>query len=225
MEEGKNLWDAVNLTVQAATEVDALETELSKGIGDELKSVGVKLGFNSDPGSPEVDDVAADWVRVATLLQWGLKHKGKKTNYTGNIYVQVVLWDEDDENSPCGQIPRIEVGYCGYDSEEKIDADYWGAGASFTRETWEEFFPKTKGKYACWPKSVKPCKGVRWDDGANWVFAVPLFSVNSSNDIDSLIIQPAMKLLSGESPEEAFNDVQVIIYAIGKDGHLLSTPA
>ena len=225
MSEGKNLWDAVNLTVQAATEVDALETELSKRMDEQLKSVGVEFGFNFASGEPKQNDVAADWVRVASLLQWGLKQKGAKTKYLGNIYVQVLLWDEDDKNSPCGQIPRIEVGYYGY-SEEKIDANCMeAAGTSFTQEEWEDFFPKAKGKYASWPKSVKPCKGVRWDDGANWVFAVPLFSVNSGSDIDRLIIQPAMKLLSGESPEEAFNDVPIIIYAIGKDGHLLSAPA
>lgn len=222
MIEGKNLWAAVDLVVRAGNEIDAMETELYKRMTEQLKSEENKLGFKSETGDSDPKNAGADWICVESLSQWGLKKKGNRTTI-GNIYVEIVLWTDEGESASCAQIPRVEVGYIGY-AKGKIFATYCEAGTSFTQESWERLFPKSAQKYSCWPKSVSPCKGVKWDEDANWVFAVPLFSINCNDDIDRLIIEPAMKLLSGSDPEDALSNVPAIVYAIGKEGELLSTP-
>lgn len=224
MNEGKNLWNAVDLVARAGKEISALVAELNDKMADQLKITGGALNFISVAGDDDEDESEDGWVCTAWLTQWGLKPKGKGQKVRGNLYVQIILWTEDEESVNCEKIPRIEVGYIGC-AEDKIVASYSEAGSSFTQEFWKNMFPKADKSSPCWPKSVKTDKGVRWDEEANWVFSIPLFSVNSNDDIDRIIIEPAMKLLSGSTPEIAFKDVVTIGFAIGKEGELLSLPA
>ncbi len=224
MNEGQNLWNAVELVIRAGKEISAMKAELSEKMNKRLESAGSKLNLISVPGNDSEVHSQDKWVCIDWLSQWGLKPKGKGQKVCGNLSMQIVLWTEDDDSATCGKIPRVEVGYYGY-SEEKIDANYCEAGTFLTQEVWKEMFPKTDSSYACWPKLVKPCEGVSWNEKANWAFAIPLFSVNNNEDIDHLIINPTMKLLSGSTPEVALKDVPTIGFSIGKEGVLFSMPA
>lgn len=220
MTNGINLWNAVDLIGRAWKEIEAMEADLSKKMAEQLKH----QNFNSVAGEPAVDQLGDKSVRYISISQWGIKPKGKGQGVCGNLSVQVVLWSEDDESGLCDQIPRVEVGYISYAEGEKIDKSYQGTGTWFTQEYWQEVFPKSGDKYACWPKSVKSCKGVRWDERANWVFAIPLLDIHSDDEIGDLIIKPAIGLLTGKDSEHALKGITTIRFALGKDGVLLSTP-
>lgn len=224
MVEGNNLWNAVDLVARAGREIDSLVSELSIKMTEQFNKIGSDLNFNFEEGDPDVETVG-DWIQISKIYQWGLKPKGRGKIVCGNLSVQVVLWTEEAGSDPCGKVPRVEVGYLGYSKDDKIHANSCGAGTWFTQDWWKEVFPKADEKYTNWPKSVKPCKGVSWNENASWVFAIPLFSVNSNDDIDRLIIEPAMKLLGGATPEIAFKGVTTIGFSIGQEGVLLSLPA
>lgn len=223
MIEGNNLWNAVDLVARAGKEVDSLETELSIKLNERLKSLGGELGFNADAGDDDVLDSSGDWVRIASMLQWGLKEKRKKTKYKGHLSVMVVLWSEDGERDPCGKIPRVEVAYV--TSEEDLSPNYFDAGTWFSPDGWDNPCVSTDGKCVIEPKSENSRNGSRWDQKIDWYFAIPLFKLESNDHIDRLIIDPIMKLLSGTAPEDALKNVPAIKFTIGKGDELLSTPA
>lgn len=216
--EGKNLWNAVDLVVRAGNEIEALETELSNKMTESLRVSGGKLGFKFEEGSGDAIASQGDWVTIATLMQWGLKEKSKKTRYTGNLSIQVVLWSDSGDKDPCGKLPRVEVAYVG--SEDDVSPSYSEPGTWFEPDGWGDYFVSCDGKCISTSTGENISIGSAWNQNRNWYFAVPLFGLESTEHIDSLIIKPVMELLSGTAPEIALKNVTAIEFSIGKDGVL-----
>ena len=217
--DGKNLWNAVDLVTRAGNEIDALETELSKRVTDALRVAGLKLGFKFDEGAPDSINSPGDWVTIAFMLQWGLIEKSRRTKYAGNLSVGVVLWSESGERDPCGKLPRVEIAYV---AEDEISPDHYVAGTWLEPDGWGGYFTTTDGKVISSTNLKNVPNGLAWDQKTEWYLAVPLFALESTEHIDSLIIKPVMELLSGTAPEVALKNVDAIEFSIGQDGVLSS---
>lgn len=220
MNDGKNLWQAIDLVVRAGGEIDALVAELSKKMTERLSREGADLGMNFDTGDEEDQNATGDWVCVAWLLQWGLKPKGKgKKSYIGNLSVQIVMWTEDGFQDPCGCIPRVEIAYMCTDDE--MNPSYYEAGTWLPRDdNWSDWSVSDERKCLMHSKTQKPRFGAKWDESRDWIFVVPLFSLNSIQDIDQNIIEPVVKLLGGTATHDALGKVPAIEFTISKGGVL-----
>ena len=218
-----NLWNAVELVARAWTEIESMQAELAKNMALRMEKEGNKLGFNSETGESCSEEQGDGWVRTMSIMQWGLKPKGSGKKVIGNLSIQVVLWSEEADLEIDGKIPRVEVAYFGY-STEKIGASEMGPGTWFNSEGWDYLFPNENGSHLAWRASGDFSHGVRWDERSNWIYSIPLVSVGCSDDIDRLIISPAMKLLAGVAPIEALKDIRTIKQCFGKDGKLHIVP-
>lgn len=220
MIEGKNLWNAVDLVVRAGSEIEALVAELSKKMTGRLSKDGVDLGFICEVGQDEVLNATGDFVTVSLLSQWGLKPKGKgKRSFVGNLSATIVIWSEDSFQDPCGCIPRVEVAYMG--SSEESTPDEMGAGTWLNNDDdWSEWGVSNDKKCLVPLKALSPNNGAKWNEKSDWIFVVPLFSLSSNEDIERLLIEPTIKLLRGEAPEDALSLVPAIEFGFSKEGLL-----
>jgi hypothetical protein len=114
-------------------------------------------------------------------------------------------------------------------SSEKPRESEYGAGTWLVSDNsewgdWKNWCVSSESKCLISPNTETAIQGAKWCEEKDWIYAVPLFSVNNNADIDHLIIEPAMKLLRGEAPDKALCHVPAFKFVIGKDGVLQRAP-
>lgn len=64
---------------------------------------------------------------------------------------------------------------------------------------------------------------INWDDLERWTFSIRLTTLNSAQDLEQYVVNPAIALLNGEQPEEAFagSHPGLVTYQIAEDGMLV----
>ncbi len=185
-------------------------------LGSNLVALGNENKFTVQYESDAYLNDFSNWVCVEWFQQWSLtpNRRGRgEPRKLGWLYTQITIWDKDDLEGPCGCAPRIEVGYSTCDEGE------WELGSSFIADAvWENYGLDEYGYCPGKPEGIWNNGGVAWNEkGIEWYFCVPLFCINTLEDLDKRIIDPALKLLSGQSPSQVFNDVPAFRFKLEND--------
>ena len=164
----------------------------------------------------------SNWICFEWFHQWSItpNRRGRGVpKKLGWLYVQITICDSNGEIGPCGCVPRIEVGY------RTVGEDGFTTGSSFTTDGWAEYGIDKTGYCPSYPVEIWSDGGVPWNrKDVEWFFGVPLFCVNTLEDLDSMLIEPIIKLLKGGVPEAVFEKVPAFCFKIENDQLLPFAP-
>ena len=155
---------------------------------------------------------------ISTCLFYSLKLKTKKQQCW--LTVRTELWREQevDQNEKSDWIhatsPLVYIGFCpdkdDYWEEESLKLDVWGSPIVYEDNEGKIVEPTDKNPWL-WEWQLECNKDEKEWSERDWFYAVPLFDINSTNDIQKQILDPLKSLLvNNKSPEEAFKDKKAI---------------
>ncbi len=198
---GQNLYNAAQIVSKAGSQIDSIIETISEMFVEKLKNVGHIRDYT------ETDDdnySPGGWLLSEYFYNiWLIPPK--KRNARSHIGVHVVLSDDD--------IPGLKI-------DEPIIFIMYGQGKdAFEIESlaWilsDEFDGIIKnGKAICWAE-----EGEKYD---SWMFALPLVKLNSENDINQHIVQPAVNFIISPKALEEFPQDSIACSFYHEDGSVI----
>lgn len=198
---GKKLLAAAKIIAKAGDQIEEMIPILIERLtnalaGDHPK----KRAEESDSENEQYSE--GGWLLESYLWDIAL-FEGKRQRPSAHVAVQIVLYDENEEQIP-GWEPSVYIMYGSGEGEFNLES-FWFCNAF--EEAWELAGERL------W----------RWkDDGEEgWGFALPLVKLNSKEDLVLQIVEPVRKLIESNNPAEAFPTDSVAFRFVVEDGNTL----
>jgi hypothetical protein len=210
MNTGENLFNAARLIVKAGKEIEALVETIYKMLETELPNLDPvrKIEWGDDKW-----DESDNWIYDGFIQNIGIFKKSKKLA-TATLAVQVLLCDIEEEEivGPC---PLLYVLYCAGGSW-----DYKEFTISHALDEECRYDIENSSLWSLYDD--EDTKGViNWEE-SQFVYVVPLTSINKPADISELIINPIKMAIQGKNIAEYLSSKEKIMkFAIKNDQVIL----
>ena len=202
--DGVKLTQCFNLVSNAGKEIDALSEVLNNQIAKAI----AKTSFRPDQKEPMYSGRNDDsgWIFTDFAYSFALKSKNKKVADKKLGYQVSLLGDG--------------VGFS-EKAEPLLHVFFWGDAADFDDDSYM-CIPHPASSEDPW-ELVYNGQLISWDNLNGWTFSIRLTTLNSTQDLEQYVVNPAIALLNGEKPEEAFPELNpgLVTYQIVEDGMLI----
>lgn len=206
-ELGIQIPKAVSVLAEVTKQADALREFVARQLSDRLGRDERCQAFEAN--THESEEWHGDaWVRSEHMMNYGIKRARKKSLGDERIALDISLTGEP---LTVGGEPEA-LFYVHYSSDG--DWEYESEGL-FRIHSAKKTGYVCRGRLWCW-------EGHKLKDGSDWrywSFAVPLVSLNNSDDVERNIVRPICRLLS-VLPEEELTD-ETIVDAFGRADSVL----
>jgi len=203
--DGVKLTQCFNVVSNAGKEIDALSEILNNQLAKAIAKTSFRLDQKEPIYSERNDD--SDWISTGIANSFALKSKGKKVadNY---LSYQVSLYGDgvgSDENA-----------------EPLLHVYLWSVAADYDEDCYMYIPYPASSEEDPWELTYNG-QLISWDNFEGWTFSIRLTTLNSAQDLEQYVVNPAIALLNGEQPEEAFagSHPGLITYQITEDGMLV----
>ena len=191
----ENLWHCFAVVAKAGDEATAMLDEIENKLWAE-DSEGFIHEYGKRIHADKVEGEEREWVCLSETRNFFFKPDGQGNKKADSILaVQVVFYSK--EESKTGEQSVINVMYGSTDEYDVFKKNYFGGG-DVEKGDWKD------AKLACGGRLV-------WfgDDNevVEWAFSYPLHAIENPECIDTKIIEPIKKLLSGTHPEKMQEDL------------------
>lgn len=183
---GQILSDAVKVLSRSGFQIENLMDKCVEQICDKISKAN-SVYCRPQANKPEFLEISdADWVVSGEFINIALYEKNKKKP-SAHIAIKAVLCDEEDSSVANWQ-PAI---YVMFDRDyEKFECDSIKLRGKSSEDLEKD---AVNSKLLVWN-----INGPTYENSTGWMFIVPLVKINNQDDIDTQIVEPAIKLISGE---------------------------
>ena len=201
--------------------------KLGTAVNSFYSVLGKKLEESFTKGKPidveEEELTEGDWCCFATCWVYTLKiTKPNGSKQACPLSVRTELWREINNDKSDWEHAKSPLIYIGFDPDLPKKGNAWGNDYLKLNEWGQpvhndedceivEPAPNKNPYLWEWPSEDKANKSENSWSERSWFFVVPLFDINSTNDIQEQILDPLKSLLvDNKSPEDAFRDSKAI---------------
>lgn len=203
--DGVKLTQCFNLVSNAGKEIDALSEVLNNQLSKAIAKTSFRLDGKEPMYSGRNDD--SGWIFTDFAYSFALKSKNKKVP-DKNLGYQVSLLGDG-------------VGFS-EKAEPLLHVFFWDDTANFDDDCYM-YIPYPASPEDPW-ELVYNGQLISWDNLNGWTFSIRLTTLNSAQDLEQYVVNPAIALLNGEQPEEAFTGSHpgLVAYQVTEDSALVT---
>jgi len=205
--DGVKLTQCFNLVSNSGKEISALVEMLNNQFSNGLDATKLfkPAGF---PYTEEcLDDSGWVYTDVANYFPLARRQKGK-SKIVKHVGYQISLLGDG-------------VGFS-EKAEPLLHVFFWDDAVNFDEDCYMCIPYPTSSEDDPWTL-IYQGQLINWGDLDGWTFSIRLTTLNSAQDLEQYVVNPAIALLNGEQPEEAFagSHPGLVTYQIAEDGMLI----